>query len=138
MARVYFRVSARDIRNAVKEKVEEPIIALTKNPDVLRSIAQYGLNLTTPYVPKRSDALRRSGYVLQNSRGTQIVWGRPGVGRTQYYARYQHDADDRAWVRTTLGTESNWTQELERGTPNWDKLITYAASIMRKELNGNK
>lgn len=138
MAKVYLRVYARDIRKAVKERVEGPIIALTKNPQVLYSIANRGLRILNPYVPKKSGALRRSARVIQNSNGTYIRYGSPAVGRTQYYAQYQHDADDFLWHRTTPGTKSYWTKELEPGTPGWDELIAYATSIMRKELNGNK
>lgn len=134
MSNVYFRIYARDIRKAVKERVEDPIIALTKNPQVLKSIANHAIGIATPYVPKKSGDLRRSGHVIQNSNGTYLVWGRPGVGRTSAYALYQHDADDFMWHRTTPGTKSYWTEELEPGTAGWDSLISYASQVMRKEL----
>lgn len=134
MAKVYLRVYARDIRKAVKERVEGPVIALTKNPQVLYSIANRGLRILNPYVPKKSGALRRSARVIQSSHGTYIVYGDSAVGKTNMYARYQHDADDTFWHRTTPGTKSYWTEELEPGTPGWDKLIDYAASVMKKEV----
>lgn len=134
MAKVYLRVYARDIRKAVKERVEGPVIALTKNPQVLYSIANRGLRILNPYVPKKSGALRRSARVIQGSHGTYIVYGDSAVGKTNAYASYQHDADDTFWHRTTPGTKSYWTEELEPGTPGWDKLIDYAASVMKKEV----
>lgn len=134
MAEVKFRVYARDIRSAVRNEVEGPLLALTKNPDVLRSIAQEALNIVTPYVPMKSGDLRLSGHVVQNSRGTYIVWGDPGVGKTIAYAEYQHDADDSYWKRTTPGTKSYWTEELERGTSGFEELIAFAAPLMQREV----
>lgn len=134
MAKISFRVSSKDIRKAVKSKVEDPIIALTKNPDVLRSIANEAIRIVTPYVPMKSGDLRRSGYVKQDSRGTHIVWGHPGVGRTMNYALYQHNADDTLWHRTTPGTKSYWTEELERGSYGFEELVNYAAPLMKREV----
>lgn len=135
MAKVKFRVYARDIRAAVKNEVEGPILALTKNPDVLRSIAQEALNMVNSrYVPMKSGDLRKSGHVVQNSKQTNIIWGDPGIGKTLYYALYQHDADDSKWNRTTEGTKSHWTEELKRGTPGFEELIAFAAPLMQREV----
>ncbi len=134
MAELIFRVSAQDIRRAVKERVEGPIIALTKNPDVMRLIGERAIEIVTPYVPMRSGALRGSAYVRQTSRATRLIWGRPGVGKTIYYAKYQHDADDFMWKRHTPGTTSYWTTMLEPGTSGFEELIDYAEPLMKKEV----
>lgn len=134
MAEVRLRVYASDIRNAVKQRVEKPIIALTKNPDVMRQIADKAIEIVTPYVPMKSGDLRDSAYVRQTSRVTQLVWGHPSVGKTYQYAGYQHDADDSNWKRTTTGTKSNWTEEITPGSPGFEELADYAASIVVKEI----
>ena len=135
MAKVKFRVYARDIRAAVKNEVEGPILALTKNPDVLRSIAQEALEIVTPYVPMKSGDLVTSGHVVQNSKQTNIIWGDPGVGKTLYYAAYQHD---NFFANRTLEfhpkAKSFWTEELERGTPGFEELIAFAAPLMQREV----
>ena len=134
MARVYFKVHARDIRKAVREKGTKQIIALSKNPGVMRQIAEQAIKIVNPYVPKKYGSLRQSAYVLQNSKGTNIVWGRRGFGKTVSYAKYQHDADDRFWHRTTPGTTSYWTDELQPGTVGFDKLVKYAEPLVKKEV----
>lgn len=139
MADVRIRLYASDIRSAIRERVHKPIIALTKNPDVMRQIANRAIQIVTPYVPMKSGDLRKSAYVRQTSRVTQLVWGSPSVGRTYYYAGYQHDADDSNWKRTTPGTKSYWTEELEPGSAGFDELTDYAATIAVKEIErGNR
>lgn len=139
MADVRIRLYASDIRSAIREKVHKPIIALTKNPDVMRQIANRAIEIVTPYVPKKSGDLRASAYIRQTSRVTQLVWGQPSVGKTYDYAGYQHDADDSNWKRTTAGTKSYWTEELLPGSAGFDELADYAATIAVKEIErGNK
>lgn len=139
MAEVRLRVYASDIRNALRQKVDKPIIALTKNPDVMRQIANKAIQIVTPYVPMKSGDLRKSAYVRQTSRVTQLVWGSPSVGKTYSYAGYQHDADDSEWKRTTPGTKSYWTEELAPGSAGFDELTDYAATIAVKEIKrGNR
>lgn len=139
MAEVRLRLYASDIRNALRQKVNKPIIALTKNPDVMRQIANRAIQIVTPYVPMKSGDLRKSAYVRQTSRVTQLVWGSPSVGKAYYYAGYQHDADDSNWKRTTPGTKSYWTEELEPGSAGFDELTDYAATIAVKEIErGNR
>lgn len=137
MARVSIKLSARDIRTAVNRKVKGPILALTKNPDVLYSIAEEAMRIVTPYVPYKSGNLSRSGYIKQTSREVQLVWGQAGIGDTMKYARYQYYADDSFWNRTRdvhpLAT-SYWTDVIERGTPGFSKLVAYAAPLMQKEV----
>lgn len=134
MAKVTVRLSAQSIRTAVKQRVEGPVIALTKNPNVMRLLGEKAIEIVTPYVPMKSGDLRRSAYVHQASRATQLVWGSPSVGRTIYYARYQHDANDFNWKRHTPGTMSYWTLMISQGTYGFDELIDYAEPLMKKEV----
>jgi len=134
MAKVTVRLSAQSIRNAVKQRVEGPVIALTKNPDVMRLLGEKAIEIVTPYVPMKSGDLRASAYVHQTSKATQLVWGSPSIGKTFYYARYQHDADDFNWKRHTPGTTSYWTLILEPGNFGFDELIDYAEPLMKKEV----
>ena len=134
MAKVTVRLSAQSIRNAVKQRVEGPVIALTKNPDVMRLLGEKAIEIVTPYVPMKSGDLRASAYVHQTSKATQLVWGNPSIGKTFYYARYQHDADDFNWKRHTPGTTSYWTLILEPGNFGFDELIDYAEPLMKKEV----
>ena len=134
MAEVTIRLSAQDIRQAVKQRVEGPIIALTKNPNIMRLLGEKAIEIVTPYVPMESGDLRRSAYVKQTSRATRLVWGKPSVGKTFYYARYQHDADDFRWKRHTPGTTSYWTMFIEPGSFGFNELIDYAEPLMKKEV----
>lgn len=134
MAEVTLRLSAREIRRAVKQRVEGPIIALTKNPDVMRLLGEKAIKIVEPYVPMKSGDLRRSAYVQQTSKATRLVWGNPSVGKTFYYARYQHDAPDFLWKRHTPGTTSYWTIFIEPGSSGFDELIDYAEPLMKKEV----
>ena len=68
MARVYFKVSAGDIRQAVKKKCTDPIIALSKNPNVMRVLAKKAGEIVEPYVPMKSGALRRSCSVIYHAK----------------------------------------------------------------------
>lgn len=93
MARVYVKVSAGEIRKAVREKGTKNIIALTKNPNVLKDIAEKAIQLVNPYVPEDSGALQASGHVVYHEKQVQIVWGDSTKGSrgnpTSDYARYQ-------------------------------------------------
>ena len=95
MARIYFKMSAGEIRKAVQENGVKRIIALTKNPAVLRQIAEKAIKLVTPYVPKDSGALQDSAHVIYHGKQVQIVWGDNTHGAsgsaTHKYAHYQHE-----------------------------------------------
>lgn len=138
MAGVYFRVNAGDIRRAVKERVTDPIVALSKNPDLMRVIAEKGIEIVTPYVPRKSNALRLSAHIVRSGGSTLIVWGDSSTNErgvpTRVYAKYQHDMDDFMWNRTTPGTKSYWTEELERGTEGFEELVDFAAPLMKREV----
>lgn len=97
MARVYFKVHAKDIRKAVQEKGVKNIIALSKNPNVMKQIAGKAIDLITPYVPKDSGALQESAHVIYHEKQVQIVWGDKKIGArgnpTEKYARYQYEGE---------------------------------------------
>lgn len=141
MARVYLKVKAGEIRQAVKKKCTDPLIALSKNPDVLRVLAKKAGEIVEPYVPMKSGALRRSFHVIYHEKQVQLVWGNNIRGSskrpTSVYANIQHDADDTFWNRTTPGTESYWTRRLERGTPGFEELVDYAEPLIKKEVRKN-
>ncbi len=134
MAKFYFRVNSQDIRRAVKQQVTDPIIALTRHPEIREQIAQKAEHIVRPFVPKRSGALRESFHIVQDGTSTRLVWGSPSVGTTSAYARYQHDADDSFWNRTTPGTMSYWTLMIERGSPGFEELVNYASEIMKRDI----
>ena len=96
MARVYFKVHAGDIRKAVREKGTKQIIALSKNPRVMKQIAEKAIDLINPYVPEDSGALRESAHVIYHEKQVQIVWG-DNLHRsnrkvpTNAYAHYQYE-----------------------------------------------
>lgn len=143
MARVYFKLSASDIRNAVKKRCTDPIIALSKNPEVMRLIAEKANEIVTPYVPMKSGALRESAHTVYSGKRVQLVWGDYRIGSSKrptfIYAQIQHDADDSGWKRTTSGTESYWTRRILRGTPGFEELVEYAEPLVKKEVkNGNR
>lgn len=130
MSKVVFKISAKNIRQAVKERVEGPIIALTKNPDIRRLIAEKAVDIVTLYVPKKTGALRNSVHITQTAKDTKIIWG----GEEVNYAEYQYTADDWLWNRTTPGTKSYWTEEIEPGSDGFNELIDFATPLMKKEV----
>ena len=95
MARVYFKIPAGEIRKAVRENGIKRIIALTKNPNVLKDIAGKAIKIITPYVPKDSGALQESAHVIYHEKQVQIVWGDKKIGArgnpTEKYAHYQYE-----------------------------------------------
>ena len=141
MARFYFKVGANDIRKAVKKRINDPIMALSKNPGVMRVLSNKAIEIVTPYVPMKSGALRGSVHIVHHAKQIQIVWGDNTLGSkgrpTKEYALYQHEVDDSTWrdKRTTPGTKSHWTEELERGTPGFEELVEFAEPIIKKEVN---
>lgn len=141
MARVYFKVRAGDIRQAVKKKCADPIIALSKNPNVMRVLAKKAGEIVEPYVPMKSGALRRSFHAIYHEKQVQLVWGDHKIGSSKrptfVYADIQHDANDMFWNRTTPGTTSYWTYWLMRGTPGFKELVDYAEPLIKKEVKKN-
>lgn len=97
MARVYFKVHAGDIRKAIREKGTKNIIALSKNPEIMKQIAERVIYLVNPYVPTSSNALRDSGHVVYHEKQVQAVWGDSSKGSsgnpTSKYARYQFEGE---------------------------------------------
>lgn len=138
MARVYVKIDANDIKKAVREKGVKKIIALTKNPQVLKQIAEKAGELVRPYVPKKSGALRDSFHIVSYNK---LTWGDYTIGSnnkpTYTYADEQYTADDSNWRRTTPGTESYWTKNIERGTPGFEELIEYVEPLIKKEVQKN-
>lgn len=144
MARVYFKLSASDIRSAIKKQCTDPIIALSKNPDVMRLITEKANEIVTPFVPIDSGALRASAHIVYHESKIQLVWGdnihRNRRGRpSAKYALIQYTADDFNWKRKDPNTESYWTRRVEPGTPGFKKLVAYATPLVKKEVkNGNR
>ena len=140
MASVDIKINASDLRNAIKQKVSDPIIALSKNPVILRQIAEKALEIDEPYVPYKSGDLNSSGHVVSHARQTRIVWGKPGVGKTMSYAAYQHDNIFRHRTRTEHPlAKSFWTKQIMPGSPGFRKLVTYAKPLVKKEVkNGSR
>lgn len=144
MARVYFKLSASDIRSAIKKRCTDPIIALSKNPDVMRLIAEKANEIVKPYVPIDSGALRESAHTIYHEKRVQLVWGdyihRNRRGRpSAVYALIQYEADDTNWHRKDKKAESYWTRRIEPGTPGFKKLVRYAEPLVKKEVkNGNR
>lgn len=140
MANVYFKISAKDIRKAVKERVSDPIIALSKNPNVMRVLSNKAIEIVTPYVPMKSGALRGSAHTVYHAKQVQAVWGDNTIGSkgkpTKEYALYQHEVDDSKWRwnRTTPDTKSHWTEEVMRGTPGFEELVDFATPLVKKEV----
>lgn len=134
MAEVKFRVDSQGIRNAVKRKVTDPIVALTRSPEIREQIAKYAESIVRPYVPMKTGDLRNSFHIVSDSRSTHLVWGSPSVGKTNVYASIQYYADDSFWNRTTPGTMSYWTTMIERGSPGFDELTDYASTIMKRNI----
>lgn len=141
MSRFYFKLNAGDIRKAVKKKCADPIIALSKNPNVMRVLAKKAGEIVEPYVPMKSGALRKSFHVIYHAKQVQLVWGDYKIGSSKrptfVYADIQHDSDDSFWNRTTLGTESHWTNRIMRGTPGFKELVDYAEPLIKKEVKKN-
>lgn len=134
MAELEFRVDSQGIRNAVKRKVTDPIVALTRNPDIREQIARRAEILVREYVPMKTGDLRKSFHIESDSKSTHLIWGSPSVGKTDVYASIQYYADDSFWNRTTPGTMSYWTTMIERGSPGFDELVEYASEIMKRNI----
>lgn len=138
MAKVVVKVSPRRIKYAVKKNVTQPLIELSKNPEITRLIAQKALDIVEPYVPYKTGKLNESGRVVQHARQTKIIWGKLGIGRTNYYAAYQHDNIFRHRTRTVHPlAKSFWTKQIAPGSPGYRKLITYAKPLVKKEVKKN-
>ena len=134
MAELKFRVDSQGIRNAVRRKVTDPIVALTRNPDIREQIARRAEILVREYVPVKSGDLRASFHVESDSKSTHLIWGSPAVGKTNLYAAAQYYADDSDWERFDSKTMSNWTCMIERGSPGFDELTDYASEIMKRNI----
>lgn len=134
MAKVYFRVDSQGIRNAVRRKITNPIVALTKNPYIREQLAYKAEEIVRPYVPMRTGDLRKSFHVISDSTSTRLVWGSPSYGKTNVYASIQYYADDSLWNRHTAGTTSYWMEIVERGSPGFDELVDYASEIMKRNI----
>ena len=134
-----------EIRKAILEKVNGPIISLTKNPQVLAQIANRAKDIMTPYVPAVTGTLRKSAHVVQHARQTKVVWGQRGVGHdTKYgyvdttkYARFQYFL--KSENRTDKATNGYWDEHIARGTPGFEQLVEYATPLVKKEVrNGSR
>jgi len=137
MSNFYYKISGKDIRQAVSKKITGPMIALSKNPEVMSKITDKAIQIVTPYVPMKSGDLRRSAHTVYHARRWQAVWGMGGIGKTSKYATYQHNADDSNWKRTTPGTKSYWTEEVAPGSSGWNSLIAYATKLVKQEVRKN-
>lgn len=140
MASVDVKIRASDIKDAVKRRVSDPIMSLSKNPVVLRQIAEKALEIDEPYVPWKHGDLTRSGHVVSHARQTRIVWGKPGVGKTMIYADIQHNNIFKHRTRTVHElAKSFWTKQIMPGSPGFRKLVTYAKPLVKKEVkNGSR
>ena len=140
MAQMTFNISAKDLKSAIREKVTNPLIALGKNPVVMQQIAKRALQIVEPYVPYKTGALNSSAHIVQHARYTQVVWGKPGVGKTMSYAAYQHNNIFRHRTRTVHKyAKSFWTKQIAPGSPGYRTLVNYATPLVKKEVkNGGR
>lgn len=137
--RTYTKVKYGDIRKAIKSRVSDPIVGISKDVDIMRQIANKAIEIVNPYVPMKKGYLRKSAHVIYHEKQVQIVWGdstvvdKRGV-KTSDYARYQHDMGNATWNYTTPGTKAHWTEELLRGTPGFERLVKYTTPLVRVEV----
>lgn len=137
MSKVSITVRESDIQRAIKQRVIVPITKTVQSPYVMRDVGNQAVKILDRYVPKKTGDLRRSVYIRVNPGHIRIIWGNARVGKTISYAAYQHNADDSTWRRTTPGTKSWWTDELQEGTHGYTKLIQYTAKVVKKEVKRN-
>lgn len=136
-----FRVNASAIRDAVKRQCVDPIIALSKNNAIMYDIADMAIKLVNKYVPYKTGALRASAYITQHARSTTIQWGSAAYDaamdtRTAHYAPIRYDVEANHYSPTPEGTtpQANWLDKLDPGTVEYQKLVDYAQSLMRKAV----
>lgn len=138
MASIGITTDVAGIKKAVKENVSGPLMAISKNPQVLAKIAKKAADIMTPYVPMKTGALRASVHITAHARQTRVVWGKADVVNpvskisTIKYARKQYEllSDN----RTTSGTDGYWDTHIQRGTPGFEKLVAYATPLVKKEV----
>jgi hypothetical protein len=158
MARVYIKVSARDIRSAVQRKGVKNIIALTKNPAILKQIGEEAIRLLEPYIPEDTGNLIDKGHVVYHEKQVQLSWGTK-------YASYQFNGkiygpnflikkgklagqwrspknkpkyDTGRTLNYTKSTaRPHWTDEVKPGGAEFEKLVAFAEPLIKKEVQKN-
>lgn len=137
MSNVSIKINDSQIRQAIRSRLTVPITKAVQNPAVMHEIGSQAVKILTPYVPKKTGALRKSTHMMVSPQQVKIIWGDVRVGKTSLYAAYQHNSDDSGWRRTTPGTKSFWTHEVFDGTRGHTKLIKYTAKIVKREVKKN-
>ena len=127
------KVNFAQLRKSLQIK-KNNIVRFGNRPDIQREIAEYALKYVTPYVPKKSGALRESGVVITHARSAVIRWRAIRPGGETYdefnYAWVQHEVD--AYVHP-LG-ESHWTKEIQPGGREYERLVKTATRIVKREV----
>lgn len=86
MASISIKVPAGEIRKAVKQRCTDPIIALTKNRQLMRDIGEKIIEILDPYVPEDSGELKDSAHVVFHEKQFSVKWDAD-------HARYQHEGE---------------------------------------------
>ena len=136
----WIRISAMDanldaktvnsiITKALKQKAE----SVTKAPELRQEIGEAFVEAVTPFVPKKTGALRESGRATDDGR---VYW--TAVNKGFNYASHVYDQDGYMWPSgeykkpTTEGTYPQWVTKVQPGTPEWDAFVNNITPIIKE------
>lgn len=135
--RVNARTTGLDVKNLnseIEKMLGHKIKSLSRDGDLRKDIGYHYLNQVEPYVPMKTGKLRRSGSPRADGR---VVWSAISkYSKDNFdYALYQFENEAKHY--TTPGTQSNWTDKVKPGTPDYKEFIArITPEIQRRFRDG--
>lgn len=145
-------LDAKTVNSIVKDVLGKKLISVTQMPDLRQEIGEAYIKAVTPFVPKKSGALRESGRATTDGR---VYWTAISKGKSTEdgeekepagynYAHQMYDPDSTRWPEgeykkpTTPGTYPRWTEKVQPGTAEYDAFLIDIADIIRRRFADNE
>lgn len=122
-------LDAATINKQIEQILGRKAQSITRDPDLRKRIGQEYVKQVTPYVPVKTEKLRRSGRGTSDGRVTWSAIARRKSGRYKEF--------DYAYWQFHFGPKKNWTENVQPGTPDWEVFIQRITPIILKRFSGN-
>lgn len=135
-------LDARTVNDIIETALKKRTESITQRPALRKSIGELYLEEVTPFVPKKSGQLRKSGYATDDGRVYWTAIG-DGVSYDYNYASKVYDEDGDMWPGgeynnpTTDFTYPRWTEKVRPDTDKWNNFTRNVADRIKEEFRND-
>lgn len=134
-------LNAKTVNEIVKTALRREVISVTQKPELRKAIGEEFVWAVTPFVPKKTGQLYKSGRATDDGR---VYWSavRPGTGEEGSYdfnyASITYDQDGTKWPNgeynnpTTPETYPQWVKKVTEDPAQWEAFVLSITPLIKE------